>query len=324
MKINLINLMKCILAYGLFLTGYVGKAKKKALQGDHILAIYFHNPTYQEFKNCIHWLKRNKFQFITLHNLTQIIQKKQPIPKGAVLITVDDGWKNNEKNMVALAEQLEIPITIFVSTEPVEKGAYWWSKVKYAKKNHIGAIPSVKELKKIPNEERLIHLKKIKPVNESETREAMDIEQIKRISKSKFVHIGGHTHTHPILPNCSYDQVYEELNLSKNKLESWTKKEITAFAYPNGDYSSREISILKNLNYQIAFTCKAEAIDPQRISNPYKIPRFAFLEGASQAENICRILGIWQPMRDKFQLKLLNLFKNKSQNKNPKKLFMRE
>ncbi|MDN3671162.1 polysaccharide deacetylase family protein [Echinicola jeungdonensis] len=303
MKITLTNILKAIMAYGLIISGSVNRAKNKALQGNYILGIYFHDPSYKEFKNTINWLKKNNFQFITPQQLTQIIQKKQEIPKGAVIITVDDGWRDNEKNMVALAEKFEIPITIFVSTEPVENGTYWWSKVLQAKKNHFNKAPSVQELKKLPNEERLFQIEKLKQdnVNGQNYRDAMDIDQIKRISKSKYVHIGGHTHTHPILPNCSYNQVYEELELSKKKLESWTNKEITTFAYPNGDYSFREISILKKLDYQLAFTCEPEKINPHNISNPYLIPRFAFLEGASQAENICRIMGLWQPLRDKFR-----------------------
>ncbi|GAB3662527.1 hypothetical protein GCM10028791_37640 [Echinicola sediminis] len=303
MKLTTSNIIKWSIAQSLFLLGFVRNAKKQALKGDHILSVYFHNPTRKEFESSVKWLKRNNFNFISPDDLVKIANKQVPFPKGAILLTVDDGWRDNEENIVHVANQYKVPVTIFVSTEPVENGNYWWPKVLKASKEAKANIPSVQDLKKISNEERLRLISALPPLSE---REAMDIEQIKKIAKSEFVHIGGHTHTHPILPNCSAEQSYEELKISKEKLEQWIGKKVISFAYPNGDYTSREIGILKELGYEVAFTCEPVGITSSKLTSPFKIPRYAFLEGAPIAENICRMMGIWQPLRDKMNLLLFN------------------
>ncbi len=48
-------------------------------------------------------------------------------------------------------------------------------------------------------------------------RDAMTVEQIKNAASSKYITIGGHTHTHPILINCDEDEVRYEIQLSKQK-----------------------------------------------------------------------------------------------------------
>ncbi|UCS92971.1 polysaccharide deacetylase family protein [Echinicola marina] len=302
---NFSNIFKWSLAQTIIGAGLVKSAIKRAMNGDHILAVYFHDPSRKEFESAVKWLLKNEFQFISPEDLLMIAQNKQPFPKGAIMITVDDGWKNNEENIVEVANTYKIPVCIFVATEAIETGNYWWPKVIYANKTLQKDIPDVQDLKKVSNEKRLEIINKIKTTDKN-GREAMDIKQIIRISKSPYVHIGAHTHTHPILPNCSYEQSLEELKSSKEKLESWIGKPVISFAYPNGDFTNREINLLSQLNYQLAFTCEPTGIKRQNLLSPYKIPRFAFLEGASMAENICRMVGIWQPLRDQFRYTLFH------------------
>ena len=66
------------------------------------------------------------------------------------------------------------------------------------------------------------------------------------------------------------------------------------FAYPNGDYGSREIDVLKKLDYGLAFASQPGYITEEIAQNKFALPRFGFLEGASKAENICRIIGLWK------------------------------
>src|SRR5690606_30176460 len=108
----------------------------------------------------------------------------------------------------------------------------------------------------------------------------------------------------PILPNCEEETVYEELVKSKKKLELWTEKEVNLFAYPNGDFGIREKEILKKLNYKYAFTNQPNYLTKDNLKDPYNIPRFGFLEGASFAENICRMVGLWQPIMRKSTYRL--------------------
>lgn len=295
MKLTARYLYSSAIAHLLILMGFVERAKKKIFSGDYILSIYCHNPSAKEFESCIKWLLDNKFHFLDAATLEQIVSGSLPFPRGGVIVTVDDGWKNNESAVVEVAEKYNIPVTIFISTEPVENGVFWWTYVKEARKRNLTRM-SVEVLKKIPNEERTALVEDLKKqINGA--REAMTIEQVIKISKSKHITIGGHTHSHPILPNCRKEQVLEELKLSKEKLESWTGREIRFFAYPNGDHTADHVKVLKDLNYKLAFTTKPEYLTPQSFQHSnYELPRFTLWENASLAENICRITGVWEPL----------------------------
>lgn len=291
------------------MTGLVKYATEGALLRDRILAIYFHKPSKTEFEWCIRWLKKRGFRFLSPHDIESVINKKMPFPHGAVMLTVDDGWQSNMTNVVEVANRHEVPVTIFVTTMPVEEGAFWWSHIQEA--NRLGLIPySKKHLKKMPEELRLGILQDIKE-KVVVAREAMTVEQVRSAAASPYITIGSHTHSHPVLVNCGEEQVFQELQRSRQLLELWTGKEVPYFAYPNGNYGPRETQILKTLNYRLAFCSQPQYLGPESLEDKFSLPRFGFLEGASAAENSCRITGIWQPLMQKMPHRILTRWKNK-------------
>lgn len=298
MNMNLRNLLGLLAANTFIASGLVKRATKMALNSECILSIYFHKPTKTEFESCVKWLKEKGFTFLSVHDIERIIRQELPFPKGSVLLTADDGWQSNVGNIVEVANRYQVPVTIFVPTTPVEEGAYWWSYLQKARQSGV-TTPSKKALKKMPEEKRFQIMQEIKK-KVSPQREAMGVEQLKAISNSAYVTIGSHTQTHPVLINCDEVQVYEELDLSRQKLESWINKEVVYFAYPNGDYSMREVQILKSLNYRVAFSSEPKYLTPDLLGNNFTLPRFGFLDGASFSENICRITGVWQPLMIKW------------------------
>lgn len=273
-------------------TGAVRKAKLNALRGDHILSLYFHNPTKKEFESCIKWLIAQNFKFLSVSDLERIACGEKPFPKGGVLLTIDDGWRTNEFNVVETAAKYEVPVVIFVATQPVEEGAYWWSYVESIEGDDFKE--RIEALKRVSNDVRLATVEKIKEAVVL-PREAMTVEQLQQVARASVVTIGGHTHTHPILTNCADAEVYQELSISKQKLESWINKEVTFFAYPNGNYSLREVNALKESGYSFAFSNIPHYLTQNRLAQTYDIPRIGLLEGASFAENICRMVGVWHP-----------------------------
>jgi len=300
MKLSVRNLFGWMLARVLFTSGAVRRARKWALNNECILSVYFHKPSRQEFETCLKWLKRNKFHFLSIQDIERIIDKTMTFPKGGVLITVDDGWISNESNVVEVANRLQVPVSIFISTAPVEEGNFWWSYLHKAKHSGTKGL-SKTALKKVPDEVRVSQINLLKKEISLE-RDAMTINQVKSTSHSRYITIGGHTHTHPILINCNDNQAHQELQISRQKLEAWIGKEVPYFSYPNGDFSKREFTILKSLDYRLAFSTEPKYLTPDCINAKYSLPRFLFLEGASFAENICRILGIWQTLTTRWGL----------------------
>ncbi|WP_299701322.1 polysaccharide deacetylase family protein [uncultured Pontibacter sp.] len=299
MKITVRNICSWLIASLLIIFGVVRRARMKAMRGDYILSLYFHKPTKEEFEKSVRWLKHKGFTFLSPADVLDIIRENLELPKGAIIITVDDGWQSNESSIVEIANKYCVPVTIFVSTEPVEEGAYWWSYLNVAEGTPL-VVPSKATLKRMHNNDRLSIINDIKKYRSIE-REALTIEQVKQAACSPYVTIGGHTHSHPILINCEDEDVVEELKISKRKLETWMHKEVDFFAYPNGDYGQREMVVLRNLGYKLAFSSKPQYLTKESLKDYFELPRFGYLEGASFAENICRMVGIWQPLVQKLQ-----------------------
>ncbi|HUM66830.1 MAG TPA: polysaccharide deacetylase family protein, partial [Chitinophagaceae bacterium] len=69
-----------------------------------------------------------------------------------------------------------------------------------------------------------------------------------------FVDFQSHTRFHPILTTCTEAEVRAELMESRQELQEKTGKPVFHFAYPNGDYSPREIRLLKEAGYKSART----------------------------------------------------------------------
>lgn len=296
MKFSARNLSAWVVANFLIACGFVRRARTNALKGNYILSVYFHKPSRKEFERCVKWLQMYKFNFISTADLEQIILKRTSFPKAAILLTVDDGWQSNAKNIVEVSQKYKVPVTIFISTEPVEEGNYWWSYWQRAVQLGVNKLPTKKTLKHIPNNIRRSIIDNLKK-EALPKRDALTIEQVRTVSNHNYITIGAHTHTHPILINCCDDEVYEELELSKSKLEAWTGKKVCYFAYPNGDYSKREMTMLKEVGYKLAYCSEPRYLTPDVVQDRYKIPRFGFLEGASFAENKCRMMGVWKNLK---------------------------
>lgn len=294
--------------------GFVRRAKEATFRGEHILSIYFHKPSLNEFNACVNWLKKNKFSFLSTDDLFQIIDNNLPLPKGAVILTVDDGWQSNKTNIVDVAEKHQIPVTIFVTTEPVEKGVYWWSIIEEAQRRGMKTM-KVEQLKKEQNQKRIYIVDKLRNQLKLK-REALTVQQVKQIASSPWITVGAHTTTHPILSNCKEEQVYSEAHESRVKLSKWTGQNIEYFAYPNGDYSDREVRIISELGFKLAFSVRTEYLSKKNLKRRFDLPRFEVIENAPFAETICRLTGVWEP----FISKVRSLFRSKPSFRKPIKL----
>jgi poly-beta-1,6-N-acetyl-D-glucosamine N-deacetylase len=288
------NMLAYLLAKFFILIGLADRAVKQAFKGNYILSIYFHKPSKTEFERCVKWLTQQKFTFLSTDDLYRLTLSNEPIPKGAVVLTVDDGWQSNLHNIVPVAEQYNVPVTIFVSTEPVEQGIYWWSVIEAAHSKGL-TDKTVKQLKAVPNAERLAIVEPLRTKLHL-NREALTLEQLRQVASSPLITIGAHTVTHPLLNQCETIQVYEEVHQSREVLEKWLGVPVNYFAYPNGNHTKQVVDIVQELNYRLAFTVEPDYLTKQHLLQRYTLPRFEVYENTSFDEAICRMTGVWEPI----------------------------
>lgn len=250
-----------------------------------ISSIYFHDPSPELFEMVLKWYVKHHYRFISLPELRQLLEAKNNPNERLAFISFDDGWRSN-LDLLPLCEQYQAPITVFVATEPLVSGNYWWEYVTQ-KLGHQTMLT----FKKKPEKEFYADLAKVKEGMRIE-RSAMTVDELKQFAKHPLVTIQSHTVNHPILTNLSDENLKMELIESKRILEEIVGYPIDTFSYPNGNVGQREIDALKEAGYRYAFTTKADAFDVEKY-NPYLLPRMAMNTNGGKYDNLAKLTGIW-------------------------------
>jgi peptidoglycan/xylan/chitin deacetylase (PgdA/CDA1 family) len=295
------NTVCWLLATTFILLGYVNKAKRQSFQDGVIIPIYFHNPGRKLFRRVVIWLKNNGYTFISCDQLIEILGGRVICPKGAVWLSLDGGWKGNIHNVIPIVAEYDIPITLFICTDAVEGGTFWWQDVRRYANRLPADFNDDAKIRRLPEDTRKQVLKLITQAAQqgNSIREAMNIEDVKRISTMPQVTIGSHSASHSVLPNCTDIEIDYELGESKRKLEEWTGKPIRAFAYPNGAFNGRERQFLKKYGYELAVIVANTFATIN--SDCYLFPRTDYMDDGSFAENLCHALGVWEPIISKIR-----------------------
>lgn len=257
---------------------------------DGILSIYFHNPSKELFGKILKWLIARNYRFISVNELNTLITQKKKVDK-LVFISFDDGWQGNVE-LMGIIEKFKVPITIFVTTDALKEGNYWWEYSLISGQKKYSGLNKVEEFKNLQENtfrEKLTILKRHYTLKRS----CITLEELKTIGRSEYVTIGSHTVTHPILIRCSPETQVTELMESKRLLGQMLNREVDFLAYPNGDYDEAVIKIARECGYTLGFTTNPGRIDVENV-NPFVIPRNALYDNGGYYENISKILGIWQ------------------------------
>lgn len=175
------------------------------------------------FENKLIWLKKH-YEIIFLDNLHKR-EKNKELRGNELSITFDDGFADFHDVVLPLLIKHKIPVTLFIPTKILELSKA--NSFKFAL-NNIGIKKTL-----------------------------LNKTQILEISKSKFVKLQSHSHTHCNFGTETTTFLKQELRISKKKIQEITGKSVNMFAYPFGDIfniSNNALLALKEANYKIALT----------------------------------------------------------------------
>jgi peptidoglycan/xylan/chitin deacetylase (PgdA/CDA1 family) len=226
--------------------------------------------------------------------LENCIQTGSRLAKGSAWISFDDAWRRNLTEVIPIIQERNLPVTIFVPTEEVRRGTFWFS---HALRNP-SALPdpfrnNALRLWRAPESTRKRVIDQLFEMLPPTAREVMSAAEIAELAKLPQITIGSHSVNHALMPNCDDEELRREVNDSKRDLEAWTGRPVRVFSYPNGDFDERTGHVLAEAGYSLAFTTESRAI---RITdNPYYVPRSSIMDDGSLAENICHAFGLWTP-----------------------------
>ncbi len=259
---------------------------------NRVAILLYHDVQPKVFARHIAYLSRH-CKIISLDTLVSAIYKKDfsEIPSKSVVITIDDGHVGNI-TLLPIFKQYHIHPTIYVCTRIINTHRHFWFKI-------LGQSKKKKErLKRLPNAERLTLLKQednFEPEIEYKNRQALNTDEMKQMIQD--VDFQPHTQFHPILPHCAQTECKQEILGSKADLEKFLGVECLHFSYPNGDYTEREIEIVKAGGFRSARTTDLgwNSIN----TSPYKLKAISISDDAglirfrAELTTIPQRLGKW-------------------------------
>ena len=232
-----------------------------------------------EFENQLRLLKK-EYNLISNEQLFDHISRGSELPQYPLMITFDDGYKDNYKLAYPLLKKYNIPWTLFVTTGYVNRELLPWfdiifilwqklpeisidgKKLKTTKQSSVSKLQFnsiFNKLSEFSSDERNIFIKKLLTENIINTRmwEHLFCTWDNLAAMKNDVAIGAHTHTHQILSKLSESQLKKEILPARKELEERLCQKVTSFAYPNGrrqDFNEKSVAILKANNFNHAFS----------------------------------------------------------------------
>jgi peptidoglycan/xylan/chitin deacetylase (PgdA/CDA1 family) len=165
-----------------------------------------------------------------------------PLPPRAVLITFDDGYRDNLQNAAPVLAKYGYPAVVFVP---------------------VGYLSGTRPL---PHDEHLASRGIVNPPLSWD-----DLAEL----ESAGMHVESHGIGHRPLADLEVDEAAREITLSKLRLEERLGRRVRAFAYVKGSeahYRPVHLSLLKQAGYDLAFTSISGANRPH--TDPLQLHRY--------------------------------------------------
>jgi peptidoglycan/xylan/chitin deacetylase (PgdA/CDA1 family) len=275
-------------------------------------ALGYHDLTVapRTFRSHLEYMQLRGYRFLSLKEYEEYLAGRRPLDGDSVLLTFDDGYRDNYAAAFLVLRELGIPATVFLCTGPMESGlALWWDRVESVVRElrrggvrTVAADPDVPEWvsallrRSLVGSDRraslalgtLIDLLRERPADELERvvaaleRETPAVDgrglmltwEMAREMRAGGVAFGAHSVTHPDFSQLSAQTMMSEILESKRCIERHLDCEVTSFAYPYGKTGHLTEAMVESLmasGFRRAFTTENGRNDPH--ADPFALRR---------------------------------------------------
>lgn len=190
---------------------------------------------------------RDEYNVISLSTLLEILTQNKQLMPDTVIITFDDGYRDNILIAAPLLKKYNLPATFFVTSQYIgTKRMFPWDDQCAVK------------------------------------HELMDWDEVRELSQLGF-EIGGHTANHVNLAEVSLDIAEKEITGCKKEIENKIGHEITSFTYPFGHKDCMKNSVIPIIK-QAGFKCSCSGYGGKvtKNSNLFNLPRLQVYPSAHE------------------------------------------
>jgi peptidoglycan/xylan/chitin deacetylase (PgdA/CDA1 family) len=203
-------------------------------------------------------LLRDRFHVVSLGALGEALLAGKQLSR-AVVITFDDGYRDNLLVAKPLLEQQGLPAVVFVTTGYLDSGRdFWWDELEaVCAATGRASRPLWEKLQPLAHEERFERLDEMwESVGTPRPEPSLPLStaELQRLADGTLVEIGAHTVTHPHLSAIDVSRQREEILASKTYLAELTGRPIEAFSYPHGDFSEETVGLVRSAGFRAACT----------------------------------------------------------------------
>ena len=241
----------------------------------------------EAFERQIRHLSRY-YTIIPLDELVRRLAGNETLPAHSLVLTFDDGYRNNLEYAYPVLRKYNAPATIFLTTAFIGTAdVLWTDQIDYLfsrctgpqgseslswiadivgiapRSNQLTSELVKDRLKKMEDEKKQTCLQEIwnrAGSDFSDTHLSMyqflSWEEVREMD-GRLITFGAHTRTHPILTKIPREQAREEIAGSKHEIEERTGRSATLFAYPNGkekDFDETTKALLKDAGFSCSLT----------------------------------------------------------------------
>ena len=297
-----------VLSFMLYYSGGLRLFKyldRKCRSGPRCMVIFYHRIGWEplayhdvavssrRFRRQLEYMKSRGYHFLSLVEYHRYLRGEQQLPGDSIVITFDDGYRDNYTAAFPVLTELGVPAAVFLCTGPIETGtALWWDRVVEAvrslraaadaKAPEYAELPAriagylqealdggvrsasdaiarlIDELKQYSTGERERILSVIEPRATSATGTGLMLtwDMIREMHRSG-ISFGAHSVTHPVFSQLTQDEARHELSQSKRCIEERLGEDVTVFAYPygkDGYYNNASIDAVRECGFRWAYT----------------------------------------------------------------------
>jgi peptidoglycan/xylan/chitin deacetylase (PgdA/CDA1 family) len=279
--------------------------KKALLSGPHraiqavrppqIIALQYHsiqeNP--EEFRNTIgiaithsrklfrkqmEWLAAH-FVPISIDDLPSILKGNKPLKRRGVLVTFDDGFRDNLEIAAEILEQFGIRGVFYVTAGVIEGPPLWFCQLRKLMSGRSNDefrkySSRMASARPVERERTLQEICDLQGVELPKPDLMMSWEQVRALHRRGHV-VGSHTVTHPNLAHVTPEEADSEIRESRARLEHELEAEVRHFSYPHPIlfpcFNDATTEMCRRAGYATAVTTSAGTIKSD--SNPFALKR---------------------------------------------------
>lgn len=233
------------------------------------------------FENHVRFLKEN-FDLVRAEELNSPARRSRRIQ---VLLTFDDGFRNNASIVSPILEKYSAPAIFFVATRHLAPGNYLWFAYLRALEEFYpesgfqfnGEWMNMRPSDRAATVKRLRrHLLSLRPhpgkmyqtiqqalpemesfttpEQRAELHQGMTSDQLRRLASNPLFEIGAHTADHPFLTMCDDAEMWWQLEQGKARIEQHSGRPCKLFAYPSDDHDDRVRDACRQIGFSAAFS----------------------------------------------------------------------